>query len=254
MPNIAILTRRITLLALLALVPLHVSAAAAPPTVDNSIYAGLLAKYVHNGVVDYKGFQSEEKQLDQYLAYLGTIVPSTLSRDGQMAFYINLYNASTIKLILTAYPGIKSIKDLGGFFTSPWEKEFVVLDGRKVSLDFIEHSILRPQFQDPRIHFAVNCASKSCPPLLSEPYVGSRLNAQLDQVTTAFINNPKDTYIRGNTLYVSPIFKWYREDFKNGVRAFVEKYARDGLKKEIAARGSNLDISYLDYDWSLNGH
>ena len=125
--------------------------------------------HVENGVVDYGGFQKDEKQLDQYLAQLGRITTEKLSSPERMAFYINLYNAWTIKLILTRYPDIESIKDTGSLFSSPWSKKIVVLENKKVSLDHIEHDLLRPQFKDPRIHFAVNCASKSCPPLLENP-------------------------------------------------------------------------------------
>ena len=225
----------------------------AQTSVDHSLFGKLLASHVTHGAVDYKGFQKDEIQLDRYLAQLGSISPQELSPPEQMAFYINLYNAWTIKLILTRYPHIASIKETGGLFSSPWDKKIVVLDHTKVSLDHIEHDILRPQFKDPRIHFAVNCASKSCPPLLGEPYTGHGLETQLDQVTTAFINDPKSNYIRDDTLYVSSIFKWYSQDFIEGIPAFFQKYAHNGLKNKLMALSSELKISYLDYDWSLNG-
>ncbi len=221
--------------------------------VDNAIFASLLKKYVANGRVDYSGFKTDESQLDQYLRQLSQTEPDQLDRAGQMAFYINLYNAATIKLILTAYPGIKSIKDLGSLFQSPWKKKFISLNGRTITLDHIEHDILRPRFKDPRVHFAINCASQSCPPLLDEPYSGSALDAQLNKVAVNFINNRHSNYIQGDTLYLSSIFKWFSEDFGDDVKGFVSKYARGDLKKQLDARASNLKIKYLDYDWSLNG-
>ena len=132
--------------------------------VDNTLYAELLAKYVKNGVVNYQGFKEEEDKLDRYLQILEGTNTESLSHNEQFAFYINAYNAWTIKLVLTGYPGIESIKDLGGFFTSPWKKSIARIDGKVLTLDQIENDILRPRFADPRVHFAINCASKSCPP------------------------------------------------------------------------------------------
>jgi hypothetical protein len=230
----------------------------APPgwskvVVDHSLYGELLSKYVNNGVVDYQGFKNEEAKLDEYLTVLENTNVSELSRDELFAFYVNAYNAWTIKLILSAYPGIKSIKDLGNIFKSPWEKEIVRINGKVLSLDGIEHEILRAQFKDPRVHFAVNCASKSCPPLIPEPYRGSTLNRQLDNATRAFINDPKSNYLKGNQLYVSRIFKWFSEDFNDDVVGFFLKYAEGDFKKELEAQKGKVKIVYLDYDWSLNG-
>jgi hypothetical protein len=221
--------------------------------VDHSLYGELLSKYVNNGVVDYQGFKNEEAKLDEYLTVLENTNVSELSRDEMFAFYVNAYNAWTIKLILSAYPGIESIKDLGNIFKSPWEKEIVRIEGRVLTLDDIEHEILRAQFKDPRIHFAVNCASKSCPPLISEPYRGSTLNRQLDDAARAFINDPKSNYLKGNKLYVSRIFKWFSEDFNDGVVGFFLKYGEGDFKKELEAQKDKLNIVYLSYDWSLNG-
>ena len=173
--------------------------------VDNSIYAGLLGKYVKDGVVDYEGFKGEEAKLDQYLTVLEKTDTGTLSRNEQFAFYVNAYNAWTIKLILGGYPGVKSIKDLGSLFKSPWKKKICRIDGDVITLDDIEHNILRPGFKDPRVHFAINCAAKSCPPLRSEPYLGDRLDQQLDEMTRAFINDPASKRYEDRTLYVSSI-------------------------------------------------
>jgi len=220
---------------------------------DHSIYANLLAMYVHNGVVDYAGFKKDEKKLDHYLSALESTEVKSLDRDGQMAFYINTYNSWTIKLILSGYPGVESIKDLGGFFSGPWKKEFVRLHGETVTLDHIEHDILRPRFKDSRVHFAVNCASKGCPPLITEPYDGVRLDEQLDRSARDFVNNAEKNYLDGDKLYVSKIFKWFAKDFNKDVIGFFIKYADEPLKKKLQAMQDRIQVKYLDYDWSLNG-
>jgi hypothetical protein len=221
--------------------------------VDHGLFTELLGKYVQNGKVDYQGFKREEAKLDQYLKILERTPVRTLSRNDRFAFYINAYNAWTIKLILTGYPGITSIKDLGTFFKSPWKKKIARIDGRTVTLDHIEHEVLRPAFKDPRVHFAVNCASKGCPPLRSEAYRGEVLDRQLDEMTRAFINDPRRNYLEGRVLYVSRIFKWFSEDFDDDVVGFFLKYAQGDLKKRLAAQAKKIDVEYLDYDWSLNG-
>lgn len=221
--------------------------------VDHALYVELLEKYVENGMVDYQGFKNEEAKLDRYLKVLAETDTKKLSRDEQFAFYINAYNAWTIKLILTGYPGIKSIKDLGSIFKTPWKKRIARIDGDIVTLDHIEHDILRPRFKDPRVHFAINCASIGCPPLRSEPYRGEVLELQLDEMAKAFINDPQRNRLEGRTLYVSSIFKWFSKDFNDGVVGFFLKYAQGNLKKELAENQRNIQIKYLDYDWSLNG-
>jgi hypothetical protein len=228
--------------------------ASAAKGVDHSLYAGLLKKYVENGVVSYQGFKNEESVLDQYLKVLQEVDSKMLSRDEQFAFYINAYNAWTIKLILSAYPGVKSIKELGSLFKSPWKKKICRIDGGAVSLDDIEHGILRPKFKDPRVHFAVNCASKSCPPLRSEPYYGSKLDLQLDEMTRSFINDTDHNRLEKLTLYVSSIFKWFAEDFNEDIIGFFVKYASMDLKRILKAARGKIKVKHLDYDWSLNGN
>jgi hypothetical protein len=173
--------------------------------VDNGLYDRLLKKYVNQGMVDYRGFKSEEAILDQYLKVLENTDSMKLPRNEQFAFYVNAYNAWTIKLILSAYPGLKSIKELGSFLSTPWKKKIARIDGDVLTLDAIEHDLLRKQFKEPRGHFAVNCASQGCPPLRSEPYQGNILNRQLNEMTTAFLNEPARNYLDGNTLYVTGI-------------------------------------------------
>lgn len=220
---------------------------------DNRLYSELLSSYVDKGVVDYQGFKKEEKKLDAYLDVLAAVDPKKLTRADRFAFYINAYNAWTIKLILTGYPGVKSIKDLGSLFSSPWKKKICRIDGDILTLDEIEHKILRPTFKDNRVHFAVNCASKGCPKLISEPFRGEILERQLDAAAQAFINDPGKNYLDGDTLYVSSIFKWFAKDFNNDFPAFFQKYADEGLKKQLSERPGNIKIKFLDYDWSLNG-
>ena len=221
--------------------------------VDNSIYAELLKKYAQNGVVNYRGFKNEEEKLDGYLKMLEEIDTKTISRKEQFAFYVNAYNAWTIKLILSGYPGVESIKDLGSIFKSPWKKKICRIDGGLLTLDDIEHTILRPRFKDPRVHVAINCAAKSCPPLRSEPYEGRSLDKQLDEMAVAFINDTERNYFAGRTLHVSKIFDWFAEDFNDDVIGFFLKYSRGQLKKRLETGRANIEIKYLSYDWSLNG-
>ena len=221
--------------------------------VDNSLYSELLKKYVSNGKVDYAGFKTEEAKLDRYLKILEKTEPEKLSRNEQFAFYTNTYNAWTIKLILSGYPGVTSIKDLGTLLKSPWKKKIVRIDGGVISLDHVEHEILRPLYKDPRVHFAINCAAKSCPPLRPEPFNGNILNQQLDDSTRSFINDPKSFRLEDNKLYVSRIFKWFAEDFNEDIIGFFLKYTTGNLKKKLEANTDRIKVKYLPYDWSLNG-
>ncbi len=223
------------------------------PVVDHGIYGELLNKHVSAGKVNYAELKSDEAQLDRYLKQLEKVASAGLSRHEQFAFYANAYNAWTIKLILSGYPCVKSIKDLGGLFQSPWKKKFVKIDGRVLTLDDVEHKILRPRFGDPRVHFAINCAAISCPPLLSEPFRVDILDQQLHEATRSFLNNPTSYRLEGNELYVSRIFKWFGEDFKDGVFSFYLKYATGDLKKELETKQDKISVKYLAYDWSLNG-
>ncbi|MCD4677674.1 MAG: DUF547 domain-containing protein [Desulfobacula sp.] len=228
------------------------SKAMANNDIDNRIYASLLKKHVISNRVNYDGFKKDEKLLDEYLAILSHTNVKSLSKNSRFAFFINAYNAFTIKLVLTKYPGINSIKEVGSFFSNPWDKKFILLQKRTVSLDHIEHGILRSKFKDPRIHFAINCASKSCPPLLDEPYESKILEDQLDIQAKKFINNKKNTIIKNNTLFISKIFQWFKEDFSDNPLLFIKGYASGELKEKLNSAKSNIKINYLNYDWSLN--
>ncbi|EPR44092.1 protein of unknown function DUF547 [Desulfovibrio sp. X2] len=228
------------------------------PRIDDTLYAGLLARNVSHGLVDYPGLLREEKTLDTYLDALARVNPEALDRAGQMAYWINAYNAWTLKLVLDHYP-VSSIKKIGPFWSTPWKIEFVRIRGnggkeRTVALDYIEHSILRPRFKDPRVHFAVNCASRSCPPLRAEPYEPDRLDEQLDDQASRFLNSPDGARLVDDELYVSKIFDWFGGDFggEEGVLGFVRRYAQGDFRTRLIALGEKVRLRYMDYDWSLN--
>ena len=175
--------------------------------------------------VRYAGFKADSAALNRYLDSLSAVTEAafkTFSKPQQMAFLINAYNAFTVALILTKYPAITSIKDLGSLFSSPWKPKRIALLGSKVSLDDIEHGMLRERgrFDDPRVHFAVNCASIGCPPLREEAFVAERLDTQLDEQTSRFMSDrTRNRFAAASArLEVSKIFDWYGEDFKLGHR------------------------------------
>lgn len=222
--------------------------------VDNSLYAELLAKHTRDGLVDYASFKTEHPKLKKYLEHLAGINPDELSRDDAFAYYINLYNAATVDLILENYPGIDSIKDIGGLFGNPWKIEFISLKGKKVHLDHVEHEIMRPTYKDPRLHFAVNCASMGCPPLYEKPFEGETLDATLDKLTRQNMDDPVHTRLEGDDLYVSKVFDWFGEDWggKEEKVAFVRKYSPPEQAARFDQIGSRLDLKYSHWDWTLN--
>jgi hypothetical protein len=181
------------------------------------------------------------------------------TRDQQMAFLINAYNAFTVELILTKYPDLKSIKDLGTLLRNPWKIEFFKLLGEQRSLDWIEHDQLRAKFGDARVHAAVNCASVGCPALRDEAFVATRLEAQLEDGMKRFLSDKTRNRVKDGALQVNPIFKWYRSDFETGrhasLEAFFAAYAvqlSDNAAEQQLLRERKLRIGFLDYDWTLN--
>ncbi len=195
-----------------------------------------------DGIVDYAGWKKQEADLDRYLAELAKSTPQGYwSRSQALAYWINTYNAFTIKLILENYP-LNSIKDLHD--GNPWAIKWITLAGKTYSLNQIENEIIRPQFKEPRIHFAVNCAAASCPPLLNEAFKADQLEKQLEKQTRKFINNSTFNKLDGNTLKVSKIFDWYGEDFGT-LKAYLNNYRTP----QIAASTS---ITFMAYDWALN--
>jgi len=215
---------------------------------------------------DYAGFQSQRQDLKRYLASISKVSQADFDRwssDTQLAFLINAYNAWTVELILTKYPDLNSIKDLGGFFSSPWKKAFIPLFGREVSLDHIEHALIRGagRYHEPRIHFAVNCASIGCPALRNKAYTPALLDAQLEEQTQLFLQDKSRNRLEGDQLQVSEIFKWYRDDFEQGWRnaetlaAFLVLYAEAlelDAEQQTKLQQGQIAIRYLDYDWQLN--
>ncbi len=203
----------------------------------------LLQQYVStDGRVDYQGLKSAEAMLDKYLARLATSVPGpSASRTEAMAYWINAYNAFTVKLILDHWP-VRSIRDIHG--GNPWDVKWIELGGKKYSLNQIEHDILRKRYKDARIHFAVNCAARSCPPLYNRAYTAENLDAVLDQRARAFINDPRYNRISPDRAELSKIFEWYRKDFGDLV-AYLNRYSEVKLRP-------GAKIRFLEYDWSLN--
>lgn len=212
--------------------------------VDHSIWDGLLKKHVDkNGLVDYKGFQKDKAMLDEYLTMLSQHEPDdSWSVQELLVYYINTYNAYTVDLILDNYP-VKSIKDING----PWTRGIVPIGDTDLSLGGIENGILR-KMNEPRIHFAINCASFSCPKLQNEAYTISKIDQQLDKAASEFINSDKNN-IDSLKAELSSIFDWYRKDFIiNGevdVIGYINKYSKTKIKP-------GATISYKNYDWNLN--
>jgi hypothetical protein len=218
--------------------------------------------------VDYAAFKRDQDALNLYLEGLSAVTPAEYqgwTREQQLAFLINAYNGYTIKLVLTRYPGLKSIKDIGSLLQSPWKKEFFTLVGAARSLDTVEHGMIRAPgaFDEPRIHFALNCASIGCPMLREEAYVAERLDAQLESGVRRFLGDrTRNRYDPvSNRLELSAIFDWYRADFEKGSRGinsvpqFLARYAdfvADEAVGHAMVRRGQLPIRYLDYDWTLN--
>ena len=231
--------------------------------IDHGIWDGLLKTYVKpdsNGSglnrVNYSAFKKMgQKSLKAYIDKLQSVDVTKLNRDEQYALWANLYNAKTIDIILAHYP-VKTIRDIdispGLFADGPWKKKVVTVNGLKLSLDDIEHKIMRGLFKDPRVHYAANCASVGCPNLGTEAFVGDRISPQLDFAARAYVNSPRGVKITGNRIIVSKIYSWYDEDFGNserGVLAHLRKYAKPELKQKLAGKTS---ISGYVYDWTLN--
>ena len=216
----------------------------------------------------YAGLAADRALLKAYLESLSAVPQASFDAWGkpaQMAFLINAYNAYTVELILTRYPDLKSIKDLGSLFSSPWKPKWIPLLGAKRSLDDIEHGMLRARgrYDDPRIHFAVNCASVGCPMLREEAYSGERLDAQLDEQTQRFLSDhTRNRFnVQRGRLELSKIFDWYGEDFRLGHRgitslpAFLADHAEQlaaSAEDRARVRNASAEISFLDYDWALN--
>jgi len=207
----------------------------------------LLQKHVDKrGFVDYKTFKNDRDKLLKFTNHLENNIPQKHWTDNQKkAYFINAYNAYTIQLVIEHYP-VESIKDIGGFLSNVFKKDFINFNGKMISLDDIEKGMLLPM-GDPRVHFAVNCASYSCPKLDNKAYQPENLNQHLDESAKSFINSHRNI-ISPNKTKLSRIFKWYKSDFENENQSlidFINKYSKNPIEK-------NSDIEYLDYNWQLN--
>ena len=218
--------------------------------------------------VRYAGFATDRPALKAYLDSLAAVSPAEYARwpkPEQLAFLINAYNAHTVALILDTYPRLKSIKDLGSLLSSPWKKAFIPLLGKTISLDQIEHGMIRKPgaFDDPRIHAAVNCASVGCPALARQAFVARDLDRQLDAALSGFLSDStRNRYVAASgRLEVSKIFDWYGSDFERGHRGYDSLktlFARHAAvlattpEGQMAIRNGRYTLDFLDYDWALN--
>lgn len=226
-------------------------------------WGNLIEQYVHGGKVNYRGIINNElPNFRSMVAGLEKVSESEYAKwknEQKMSFWINAYNIGAVELVLGHYP-LKRSLGLQAFrypansiqqIPDVWNQEILMILGKKVSLNYIENEILRKEFQDPRVHFSIVCASLGCPALRDEPYVFDRLDSQLNDAVVKFIqDHRKASYDAGNnTLYVSPVFKWFKKDFEKagGVVAFVKRYMPSEARLSDDAR-----IQWLDYDWSLN--
>lgn len=215
-------------------------------TISHDSWDQLLRKYVSSaGKVNYKGFKSDKTAMQAYLDQLSTNPPqSNWSRNERLAYWINVYNAFTVKLIVDNYPTTSITKLEGG---KPWNKRWIPIGEKTYTLDEIENSIIRPRFKDARIHFAVNCASVSCPELLNRAFTASKLTQQLESQTRAYINNSRHNSISASAPQVSQLFEWYAVDFeqKGTLIDFLNAYSSTPIQ-------ANATVGFKSYNWNLN--
>jgi hypothetical protein len=249
---------RNTAISLAVLTTTAAAATAQPSSLSHDAWGDLLETYVSEGpdgvnLVDYgalKDDQADRDKLNAYIAQYADLDIESLSRESQFAAWINLYNAVTVRYVVNEYP----VNTINPWYSSgPWKKIRVDVGGREISLDGIEHDVLRVQWPDePRLHYAVNCASYGCPNLRFEPWDAGTLDAVLDDAARAYINHPRGVRIDDDQLDVSSIYKWYREDFGGSEKSVIEhllKYADEDLARQIR---SSRGIDDYNYDWSLN--
>lgn len=216
---------------------------------DHSLYGKILTEFIEDDKVDYAGLKNNSSILDDYLKAVAELRPEALdsmNRLEKVAFYLNVYNALTLKVVTDSYP-VKSIKDIPG----AWDRIKLRVATEELTLNQIEHQILRKEFKEPRIHFALVCASKGCPKLGKAPFNGESLDKQLDKKARNFINDKTKVILDRNNriLYISSIFKWFNEDFGDVIK-FIGKYLPEDDAEFIEK--TKPKIKYLNYDWSLN--
>lgn len=270
------MTRLLTTACLLAL--LSATAASAAPSADlwprwqahdnsaerhinHAAWGRFLERYRRMGDdgiarLDYGAVTAaDRRRLQDYIDRLAGLPISQYARDEQLAYWLNLYNAVTVDVVLEHYP-VQSIRDIdispGWFSDGPWGAELVSVEGQALTLDDIEHRILRPIWQDPRIHYGVNCASIGCPNLPAEPFTAATVDHQLTEAARAYINHPRGASLRDDELIVSSIDEWFQADFggsEAGVLNHLRRYAEPALKRRLAGREGYDDHRY---DWALN--
>jgi Protein of unknown function, DUF547 len=227
-----------------------------PLTLEHSEFAPVLARVVRSDGVRYDLLVNDSSQLDRYRRQLAD-APLPTDKNEKIAHLINAYNAFTLALVVQELPRDKakwnawSIRDAGGWFTNVWKKYTFELAGTRVTLDQIEHAMLRP-LGEPRIHFAVNCASVSCPPLMSKPFIAAQLDAQLREATLGFVNSTYHLRLVDGKIITNPILSWFGEDFAaTGVQGFLASYMTNDnpLRERLIAKQR---VTFFDYNWSLN--
>jgi len=236
------------------------SVAAEPVRTDHAAFDALLHEYVTHYGVRYAAWHESDADraaLGEYLEHLQSIAISATEaeedgRDEALAYWINLYNAATLDLVLDDYP-VESIKDLGNLLRTPWKRKLVTIEGERLSLNDIENEIIRKRFPEPRIHFALNCAAIGCPPLRAGAFTAADLDAQLEQQTIAFLGDPERNWVdESGTLHLSKILDWYEDDFvqaAGSVSDFVRPYMP--MLQELKPN-ADLRVEHVDYDWALN--
>lgn len=225
---------------------------------DHTAFDELLSAHVDasKGTVDYAALAEERDKLDSYLGRIAEADLAELSADAQLALLINAYNGYTLQLILDNYPELDSIQDL----SEPWSIERFTVGGHTLSLDQIEHGLIRPIYRDPRIHFAVNCAAVDCPHLAEEAYAGENLDQQLETQTEAILTNEKFVQLQDGTLRFPRVMKWYRIDFVDdsfegsaaNIPSYLADYTRDEVRNFVEQHDGAPPAEPLEYDWSLN--
>ncbi|MCG8578109.1 MAG: DUF547 domain-containing protein [Flavobacteriales bacterium] len=237
--------KKIILLAVFGLIGANLFASEQP---DHSIWDRFLKKYVTtSGKVNYKGMKPKMDTLDSYLTELRDHAPaSDWSRNAKKAYYINAYNAYCIKFVLTKYP-VKSVNDISFSGKEIWDFKMAKLGSKTYTLRQIENDILR-KMGDARIHFAINCASYSCPKLMNSAFTEENVSSKMSKMARIFINDPKKNVITENKIKISKIFEWYKEDFIKGDKGLID-YLNKYSKVKISPKAK---IEYLPYNWSLN--
>ena len=222
--------------------------------ISHEFWDQVLMEYVDaSGRVNYQGLKEDPEILLNYLDLLRFNRPNEVrwNKKERLAYWINIYNAFTLKLIIDHYP-LKSIKDIGSriqipFINSPWDIEFIDFGNEKISLNYVEHQILRKSFDEPRIHFAINCASVSCPTLRNEAYVAFKIDAQLADQARRFLKDSSKNVITPEALRLSKIFQWFSGDFDETKSLYENLSILSGV-----AINDNAKAQFIDYDWSLN--